>query len=88
GGGFPTIPKRSTGPSVSYCQNILNQRTQPPPLWVDGIFAAMTDARVRAFQLMRHLTVDGIVGPQTWAALHSGPPVAHRHRRGRLRLRP
>lgn len=35
----------------------------------DGIFGAQTSAAVRAFQSSHHLTVDGIVGPQTWGAL-------------------
>lgn len=83
GGGFasaglPMIRIGSTGPSVAYCQNLLNARLPPPPLWVDGIFGPKTDASVRTFQMSRQLMVDGIVGPQTWAALEAGPPPISR----------
>ncbi|MED4163576.1 peptidoglycan-binding domain-containing protein [Halalkalibacterium halodurans] len=35
----------------------------------DGIFGGKTESAVRAFQRANRLTVDGIVGPQTWGAL-------------------
>ncbi|QQS15001.1 MAG: peptidoglycan-binding protein [Rhodospirillales bacterium] len=73
GGQSTTIRMGSSGPRVAYCQNILNVRMGPPPLWVDGVFGAKTDARVKQFQASRGLAVDGIVGPMTWAALHVGP---------------
>lgn len=36
---------------------------------VDGIFGALTEFAVRAFQRDHNLEVDGIVGEQTWSAL-------------------
>ena len=73
--GLPTIRMGSQGPFVSYCQNLLNARLiVQPPLWVDGIFGPKTDAKVRQFQIMKMLDVDGVVGPITWAALEAGPP--------------
>lgn len=36
---------------------------------IDGDFGSLTDAAVRAYQKKKGLTVDGIVGKQTWTAL-------------------
>lgn len=77
--GTPTVRQGSQGLHVAYCQNLLNARVPyPTVLWVDGMFGQLTDQRVRQFQTVRGLTVDGIVGPQTLAALEMGPPPIHR----------
>ncbi len=75
----PTLRRGSKGQSVSELQQRLKARGFDPGQ-VDGIFGPRTDSAVRAFQRARRLTVDGIVGPQTWGALLSGgtpgtPPV-------------
>jgi hypothetical protein len=70
-----------TGPDVKTLQQDLNRvMTGPPgPLVDDGKFGPLTDGRVRAFQRAAYLTPDGIVGPQTRAALAAvlaiGPPA-------------
>lgn len=60
-----TIRKGSRGVDVSALQQKLN-------LVPDGIFGPITDEAVRDFQKSHNLTVDGIVGAKTWAALGVG----------------
>lgn len=57
-----TIKLGSKGESVKLLQKILN-------LKVDGDFGPKTDKAVREFQLKNNLTVDGIVGNNTWKVL-------------------
>lgn len=37
---------------------------------IDGIFGPVTKEAVETYQQAQHITVDGIVGPQTWATLN------------------
>ena len=74
-GSRPTLRRGSKGTLVSDLQTRLNTwraRTYGitlPALVVDGDFGSKTHAMVVEFQKRNGLTVDGIVGPQTWGAL-------------------
>lgn len=76
GGAAPTrrmVRRGSRGADVVDLQERLNALAMADPaLETDGIFGGLTDAAVRRFQAERSLVVDGIVGPNTWAALDSG----------------
>ena len=58
----------SVGPDVEMLQRILfsiGYNVGP----IDGIFGPMTMQAVIDFQIDNNLVADGIVGPQTWAAI-------------------
>jgi Putative peptidoglycan binding domain/CHAP domain len=55
------------GQDVTWTQRLLAHHGHA--VKVDGWYGAVTAAAVRAFQQSAHLSVDGVVGPQTWAAL-------------------
>lgn len=57
-----TIKLGSKGADVKILQQKLN-------LIPDGIFGHLTDEAVKEFQESRGLTVDGVVGPNTWEKL-------------------
>jgi peptidoglycan hydrolase-like protein with peptidoglycan-binding domain len=72
----PTVVIRqgSRGADVIHAQFILNFVAQfypdiNPPI-MDSIFGASTDSAVRAFQRRFGLTVDGVVGPNTWRRMY------------------
>ena len=66
----PTIRRGSTSVDVEYLQRHLNGFGFSS-LVVDGIFGAATEEAVKNFQRYYGLTVDGVVGPQTWAKLET-----------------
>jgi hypothetical protein len=61
--GHPTIAMGDHGPAVEELQAKLGVLT------VDGDFGPTSDTWVRAFQAAAGLGKDGVVGPQTWAAV-------------------
>ena len=61
-----------TGPTVvKHLQLMLNQRGGFPILIEDGEFGSSTEASVKHYQQNENLTVDGVVGKQTWTSLLS-----------------
>jgi peptidoglycan hydrolase-like protein with peptidoglycan-binding domain len=59
---FHTVSRGSRGTDVAVVQWLLN-------ISADGDFGPNTDAAVRSFQSSHNLTVDGVVGNNTWNAL-------------------
>jgi peptidoglycan hydrolase-like protein with peptidoglycan-binding domain len=64
---FPLVAQGSRDHPVPTLQHLLRARGQE--VAVDGEFGPRTDRAVRAVQQSAGLTADGIVGPQTWAAV-------------------
>jgi lysozyme len=75
----PVLRKGSGGPGqqphVERLQRRLNT-VDGAGLNVDGDFGDRTGEAVRAFQRARELTVDGVVGEETWTALREPKPSA------------
>lgn len=70
----PTLRQGSRGEDVRFLQERLKDLGYDPGP-VDGIFGPRTGQAVRDFQAAQRLTVDGIVGQQTWEALTQGNPT-------------
>lgn len=67
---MPTISKGMQGTAVRVLQRMLLANGCTLPRYgVDGDAGAETIAAVKAFQTAHNLTVDGVAGPLTWAAL-------------------
>lgn len=64
------IRSGSRGPTVKQVQQqLISKGYKLPKFGADGDFGSETLAAVKAFQKKSKLSVDGIVGPQTWGAL-------------------
>jgi murein DD-endopeptidase MepM/ murein hydrolase activator NlpD len=67
---LPTLRRGDRSDDVAYLQGLLNDAGfDAGP--TDGIFGGRTESAVRGFQTDNDLTVDGIVGRQTWTELRS-----------------
>ncbi len=65
----PQIGNGDRGEAVHHLQSLL--RRLGYRIEADSIFGPLTENAVRDFQRSHDLAADGIVGPRTWAALHS-----------------
>lgn len=68
-----TLKKGSRGTNVIVLQKALAAAGFSTT--TDGIFGAMTEVQVKAFQRSKGLVDDGIVGAKTWAALGVAAPA-------------
>lgn len=67
------VQQGSNGDAVRAVQSQIHGRGDGAnQIAVDGIFGPITNGAVRAFQTLLGLSVDGIVGPQTWNHLVNG----------------
>jgi peptidoglycan hydrolase-like protein with peptidoglycan-binding domain len=64
---WPVVRQGASEHPVQTLQYLLRARGHT--VTVDGAFGPRTEAAVRDFQREKHLSVDGVVGPLTWAAL-------------------
>jgi len=66
---FPIIELGDSGDFVKLVQRFLFGSDRAKTLPFYGTFEAKTDTAVRAYQKMRGLEVDGVVGKDTWAPI-------------------
>ena len=65
---YPLLREGNRGAYVTFLQQLLESNLYPVG-GIDGIFGNRTLSAVRAFQGANNLTVDGLVGNNTWNAL-------------------
>jgi peptidoglycan hydrolase-like protein with peptidoglycan-binding domain len=79
----PTLRQGFSGPVVGWLQltmagvnlGLVDWTAYTGP--IDGVFGPQTDASVRSFQQSRGVTVDGVVGDETWFTLMTPGTVEH-----------
>ena len=64
---WPITNNGDSGPVVTALQHLLKAHGEDLP--VDGLFGPVTKSKVEHFQSVNGLTVDGLVGAQTWPKL-------------------
>lgn len=78
---YPTLRKGDKGADVANLQRLLMQAGYALPKYgADGDFGDECLSAVKAFQRNNKLTVDGIVGAKTWAALLNAQTVAKHYK--------
>ncbi|WP_404813677.1 NlpC/P60 family protein [Geomonas agri] len=77
GGEMIDLRLGSSGAEVMRLQSLLNRhRPHLQTLEADGILGPRTEAAVREFQSSAGISIDGVVGAKTWAALERGVTTA------------
>ena len=72
----PTLKRGSKGQYVTLAQTeLINKGYSCGSFGADGEFGAATEKAVKAFQKDHGLSVDGIIGKQTWSALDAVEPL-------------
>ncbi len=69
----PELSMGAIGPHVTRLQRLLVMMKLLNYTEISGTFGPETVQAVKAFQQGKGLTVDGVVGPQTWGALPADP---------------
>jgi peptidoglycan hydrolase-like protein with peptidoglycan-binding domain len=64
------LRKGNSGAAVLTLQTALNVAGTNPKLTEDGVFDNATVTALKNFQKIKNLTVDGIAGPEVFAALN------------------
>lgn len=78
---YPTLRKGDKGADVANLQQLLMKAGYALPKYgADGDFGDECLNAVKAFQKDKKLTVDGIVGAKTWAALLAVPTLEKRYK--------